>query len=132
MNDSITCTNGDLWLASQPAEPNTRAPLAALLKCPMTVLAVRNGSALARAVESAVKDIDVARLALCEQYGTKAEDGSSYTITDQAGFTAGWATLMAEPITLTGVRAIKISELAQGSFVAPDDVSRCGPLVIVD
>lgn len=125
----LICTNGDLWLATQPAEVGQKSALQAVLKVPMSVLAVRNGSALTRAVESALKDIDAARIALCEAHGTKAEDGANYTITDVAGWNAGWNTLMAESVTLAGVKPLSVKDFAQGSYVSAEDVMRCGPLL---
>ena len=123
---ALTVTNGDLWLATQPAEEGQRPALTAILKVPTSVLEVRNGSALSRAVEAVMVDVHTARNAMLEQHCEKREDGR-YNLTP--AFLDAETALMAEPVTLPNVRAMKMSAFAQGSFVAPEDVRRCGPLL---
>jgi len=129
---SLTLTNGDIWLATQPARPGQLAAFDAIGRAPMTVLAVRSASTLARAVNAALADIVIARDAALEQHcPIKKQDATgrtSYSVTPE--FVAAEAELMAETITLQGVRAMKISEFSQGTFLAREDVELCGPLLI--
>ena len=122
----LTVTNRDLWTAHLP-NPDQAFPV--LLRVPMTVLGARNASALSRMVRDAVADIEVARLVLCAQFGTKEEGEPNYTITDPDAFAAGWDALLAESIVLANVRAVHVDDLAPSAIIAPDVLGRLGALL---
>lgn len=130
MSDLII-TNETLWVATQPSSltDNCRA-WNILFELPMTVLGARNASALNRKIMTAVADIDAARLVLLAQCGTKSEGEDRFTITDVGGFDAGWTALMQESVTLSGVRAIHIHDLAPTVTLTPAVNSRLGALLV--
>lgn len=128
----VTLTRGELWVATQPASEGQVPAFAAVCKMRMPVLASLNASTLSRKVEEALTDILAVRTALLDRYGTKAGDGQTYTVTDVAGFAAEWNTLMAEPVTLDGVHPIRAREFSADGIVSPEDLRRCGPLLIAD
>lgn len=127
----LTLTNGALWLATQPPQdvPTQRSAFTAISRVPMHATAVRKASALARAVTDAMKDVEAARIALCEQYGTRRADGTGYDLTDLAAWQAGFSALLAEDVTLPNVVPMKISDFVAGASITLEDVDRCGPLL---
>lgn len=128
---NLTITNGDIWLATQPAEPGQRSALVAILKVPTAVTEVRNGSALARAVDAALTDIIAARNAALDHLcPVISEDGPTKQYGVTQAFIEAEAKLFAEVVVLQNVRPMKISAFAQGARVSPEDVRRCGPLLI--
>ncbi len=89
--------------------------------------------ALGKAVRKATPEfqaIEKARIALCEEHAIKDDAGKpvlrtmpdgreAFAMADQSAFDAALALLLAEPVTLTGVRTVTIAELA-GVEVAPN------------
>lgn len=127
-SNTLTCTNGDLWLATEPHPVDGhRAPLPILLRVPTAAAEVRNGITLARLVQERMTDVHAARNVLLAQHCSTGETANIFIVTP--AFTQALAVLMAEPVTLAGVHAIKMSAWSAGVFVAPDDVTRCGPLL---
>lgn len=126
---SLTFTNADLFLAAKADDgPSAFAKIA---KVPCTVLAARNAATLTRLVGEAFADLSAALLPLYQKHGTDDGNGNfAFTAAQSAALETEAAPLMAESRTLQGVRPMKISEMAQGSFVAPEDVRRCGPFLI--
>lgn len=129
MNDSITCTNGDLWFATQRDAEGSSA-FTRITAVPMKALAVTNRSALIRAVQTKLADIEAARVALCEEHGTKREDGSQYDIKDPEAFQAEFVKLLEQPCVLKDVLPMKIADLLPTAFLSAPDVAQCGPLLI--
>lgn len=87
-----------------------------------------------RAVEGPAKDIDACRVKLAELHAKLGEDGKPeveegrITLADPVAFAAGWAELLAEEITLPGVRAVTLDEL-EGCGVTPQELLSAGPFV---
>lgn len=127
----LTCTNGDLWTATQPYADNQRA-FANVIAVPMKALMVMNRTALVKAVEAALQEIDAARIACCEHHGIKSEDGTHYVFATpdaEAACNAEFADVLAQPRTLVGVKPLRLQDLRPDAFLSHDDVTRCGPLL---
>ncbi len=94
--------------------------------------------ALAKAKKKAnseLETIEAQRIALCEKHTTRDEAGvaikdekNNYVFADPVAFNAEWKQLMAEPVTLSGVRAVTLAELA-GAETSPDVLFALGPFV---
>jgi hypothetical protein len=87
-----------------------------------------------RKVNAELPDIEAQRVALCALHAVKDDldhpvqvDGT-YQIADMVAFQKDWQTLRAQPVTLTGVRAVSLDELA-GTEISPDVVFALGPFV---
>lgn len=123
-----------------------------------TIPQIRAVAALAtlkRKAAGYLEDIEAARKALCEKHVMRDAKGEPQYLPDKsydmgtnlAAFQAEWLALLAEPITLTNCRAIKMSEfegatqLVRKEKEAPPEILRgippdllfaLGPLVIDD
>lgn len=94
--------------------------------------------AIAKAKKKAtgeLETIEAARVALCERHAQRNAEGvitrvdGQYQFVDPAAFQAQWQALLAESITLPGVRAVTVTELA-GATVSPDVLFSLGPFVV--
>lgn len=86
-----------------------------------------------RQTNDALKDLEVARIGLCEQHAEKDDAGKpmispegQYVFADKPAFDAAWAQLLEEPVTLPGCRPILLDELEGATQVIrfPDDPKR--------
>ncbi len=79
-------------------------------------------------------DLEAERIKLCESHAVKDDAGAAlrvdgqYQFADPAAFEAAWQALLAEPVTLNGVRAVTVAELEGASRVIPQID---GPPVVV-
>lgn len=90
-----------------------------------------------RKTEDALRDLEVARKQLLGQFAVKDGNGVLVTLPDQtadfpsvaarAEFDKAFTVLLAQPITLSGIRPISLDEIADS--ITPDTLFSLGPLV---
>lgn len=95
--------------------------------------------ALAKAKKKAnaeLETIEAERVKLCEKHAEKDADGKAIKIDGAYQFNgalpqfqAEWKALLAEPVALSGVRAVTLAELA-GAVASPDVLFSLGPFVV--
>lgn len=105
----------------------------------VTLPSIAASYALAKAKRKAnpeLATIEEQRVALCTAHCVRNEDGSAvlseqgeYQFADRAAFDAAFAELLAQEVTLTGVRAVTVAEL-EGAAVSPDVLYALGPFVV--
>ncbi len=54
-----------------------------------------------------------------------------HVFTDEAAFEREWQEMRAQPVTLSGVRAVRIAEM-EGAVVSPDVLFQLGPFVVAE
>lgn len=112
---------------------------AGLLAIGARELGVKTAYAIAkikRQAQSAMEDIEAVRIQLCARYaeqdasGQPVQKDGAYVFADPTAFQAAWKALLAEPVTLAGVRPITLAEL-DGLAVTPDELFQLGPFLAV-
>lgn len=135
--------NADIWTAIQPLGEGKPSALQAALKWPMSAAGSRNAAKLARQLGDEAKDIDAARVKLCEELCEKTApeteggevkpltDANGYVFTDaaRAEFARRWAELLEAEAVIHGVRPIYDNELGGGSRYEPEVMLIMGPFM---
>lgn len=87
-----------------------------------------------RQADGALVDLEAARKGLIDKYAAKNEKGEPIELPDKtvdlkdpAGFQAAWVSLIAEPVTLSGVRPLRVEEIV--GPVSADELFSLGPFV---
>jgi hypothetical protein len=87
-----------------------------------------------RKANAELETIEAQRVALCDLHAVKDDQDQPvkldnvYQFADAAAFAKDWKTLCDQPVTLTGIRAVSVSELA-GAEMSPDTLFSLGPFV---
>lgn len=126
-----------LWAAGfTPLGPNRGTAIAEAASWPLTPTGSRNAAKLARVALEEIKDINAARIKLCEglcvQENEKPKvenDAYVFTPEGQKEFDKAWAELMEDDVVLAGVRPIWDGELDAKRFYAPEVVYALGELM---
>lgn len=123
----LVLKNADLWNALVSGSPDVPAPLVRLSKAEMPAIAAYAITKALRKATEEYADLDKARIALVEKYSAKLEDGSpapspdgnGVILADPQGFHTDFAALLDQPVTLSGCRAVTVTELG-GAVVSPE------------
>ena len=122
----LNVTNADLWAALVAIPPSNEGALLHLAGLELPGIASYAIKKLKRKVVEEYADLDAARVALVEKYSQKGEDGKpiltedgkGVVLLDAKGFNEDFAEILKQPVTISGCRAITITELGDAKISA--------------
>ncbi len=133
----LLVTNNDLWLAISGKNSDGKGAL--LMLQDRVGLPNVASYALLKAKRKAlaeIEDLEKTRLKLCIQFAIKDEANEPkltpegrYEIAEVEAFNAEWAKVLAEEVTLTGVRAVTLAELGDAK-ITPDELEGLGVFLV--